>query len=320
MRASDGRATPLAPAAVAGIVLLVVAALLLGTGGAVSLGNAAQFDLWLVGVGVILVLGALLATLLLGDGAPAGLPRGAPSGASPARRAGPMASPAGSADADASARPASGNAGPFPRPRASFSVASSIPAQFDRPLPTPAVGAMGLAPWEEDADAGISLPFSAVPPARGPDRARYGEVGDETPYGPVAYLEQEVDRLREKVRELEQPDPGRWARVESAPSPVARSVATGPRPPEPPSLDGRNGRRSCAGCGHGLPGGATDPLCWGCGRPLCATCYWRTTAGASPHTCPSCYARANGAAVSGGRATPAEVSRSAGAAAATPPR
>ncbi|MCI4329951.1 MAG: hypothetical protein L3J80_03680, partial [Thermoplasmata archaeon] len=63
-------------------------------------------------------------------------------------------------------------------------------------------------------------------------------------------------------------------------------------------------RRECTGCGAGLPGGATDPLCWGCGRPLCSTCYWRAKEGPSAHTCPACFAKAGTMSLSGGRASP----------------
>jgi hypothetical protein len=320
MRLSDPRGTPLAPTAVAGIVLLVVGTILLLTGGAVSLANPAQVDLWVIGVGVLLLLGALLAALLGIGVAETEVVR---TPATEVEAPAPEREVVDSRFAtEAAPAPATIPGVPFAeaRPRAEFSVASSIPAQFDHPLRAPTTVATGPAPWEEGVEPGISLPFSAVALNEGAVRSRYGDVGDESLYPPAAFLEQEVERLREKVRILEQPDPGPWGRVEPDPPPTARSVAAGPRPPEPPSLDGRNARRACAGCGNGLPGGATDPLCWGCGRPLCATCYWRTKEGSAPHTCPSCYARANGSTPADGRPPSSPLSRSSGAAAATPRR
>jgi hypothetical protein len=317
----DRRVAPLAPAALAGLVLLVEGVALLLTGGAVSLGSPAQVDLWFVGVGLIVLLGALLATLAgIGD-APVEAPDPIVSRARLRSPTAPSDSLTGVFDPSPGAVPSRSPLARAARP--AFTVASSIPAQFDGPARASGVSPGRSAQWDEGTAPAISLPFSAVGPADGPVLGRgYAEVDTDSSPGPMVYLAQEVERLRERVRELEAPDPGRWGGLAATGSPPATTRPSGPRPPEPPSLDGRTAGRLCAGCGSGLPGGATDPLCWGCGRPLCATCYWRTKEGAAAHTCPACFARTGGTATSGGRAPPIASGPSSRTVApsATPPR
>ncbi|MCI4331262.1 MAG: hypothetical protein L3K19_05390 [Thermoplasmata archaeon] len=81
------------------------------------------------------------------------------------------------------------------------------------------------------------------------------------------------------------------------------------RVPAPPSSTSPSlaGRRSCVSCGTGLTGATTDPLCVGCGRPLCSSCYWRNASGTSAHRCPTCLTAVNqtsGESRSGGRSAP----------------
>lgn len=321
MRPIDRRATPLAPAALAGLVLLVEGVALLATGGAVSLGTPAQVDLWFVGIGLIVLLGALLATLAGIGEAPAETP--VPTVSRARNRSTPGLSASATRVSDPTSGPAPSRSPLSRAPRPAFSVASSIPAQFDGAARASGVPSGRAAAWDEGTGPGISLPFSAVGRVEGPVLGRgYAEVDPDSSPGPMVYLAQEVERLRERVRELEAPDPDRGSWLSAISPPPATTRPTGPRPPEPPSLDGRTAGRLCAGCGSGLPGGTTDPLCWGCGRPLCATCYWRTKEGGSAHTCPACFARTGGTSTSGGRAPPMATgpATSKVTASATPPR
>jgi hypothetical protein len=77
---------------------------------------------------------------------------------------------------------------------------------------------------------------------------------------------------------------------------------------EPPT--GRSnplaGRRSCAGCASPIADSSALILCWGCGRPLCASCYWSRVPEAALHRCPSCIGRessAGASSISGGRSS-----------------
>jgi hypothetical protein len=75
----------------------------------------------------------------------------------------------------------------------------------------------------------------------------------------------------------------------------ARSGATAtlaqiPQPPARSLMGGANGRR-CTGCDSAIPGDLNVPLCWGCGRVLCTSCYWRNRSGPGLHRCPECAAR-----------------------------
>jgi hypothetical protein len=307
----------LRPAAIGGFLLLVLGAALLATGGGMFLGNPTYVDLWLVGIGLLVLLGAMVGTLLRTP-VPARIPEPVPMAhAAPTSRARPVTparivaptpparpvAPAPTVAAAATmmteeppARPSAPAppADPVSRPL----VASTIAAQYALVDPPPAAwdSAEETPAWDEGEF--VSLPFSA-----GPRLADHGGWTLDTPvpnppYAPLGFLEREVERLRARVRELEAPPPTRWAPPPQPASTNAPANSSSPSEPPRPSFD--RGPRACTGCGSGLPGDATDPLCWGCGRPLCATCYWRTKEGAGAHTCPTCFARTGGAALSGG--------------------
>ncbi len=89
------------------------------------------------------------------------------------------------------------------------------------------------------------------------------------------------------------------ARATSGPSSPLDRVPAPPGPSGMPML----GRRMCVSCGTGLAGATTDPLCAGCGRPLCSACYWRSPSGPAAHRCPTCVTEAT---------HPSEVGRSGG--------
>jgi hypothetical protein len=307
-------ASDLFPVAAAGLALLALGGLLLLIGESVSVGNPSEFDTWLVGVGLVVLLGAMLVVLIRSNPPPAKPPKSAAPTLVHAPAHEVRAAPAPDR-VESEAPPPSSTRVPDPppaltlapidsSPRPSHSGSTSIPAQYEAVrlrLPGPAES---TPPWDDVQSAGVLLPFSAA----GPQAARMLPDLDppEVPLAapPVDDLEREVARLREKVLALQ-----RSERPTSGPAPPSPALVVptaiprrdGPRPPEPPTLSGASARRACVSCGSGLPGGATDPLCWGCGRPLCSTCYWRATEGAAAHTCPSCFAKAGTTSMSGGR-------------------
>ncbi|MGD0257700.1 MAG: hypothetical protein ABSB90_07480 [Thermoplasmata archaeon] len=84
-------------------------------------------------------------------------------------------------------------------------------------------------------------------------------------------------------------------------APVARPVA---RFAEPPALRVRpDTGRVCVNCSTPVGARSAPPLCWGCGRTLCADCYWRHGLTPAAHRCAGCAARGMGrsTAISGGR-------------------
>jgi hypothetical protein len=155
------------------------------------------------------------------------------------------------------------------------------------------------AAWNEIAPPiAAALPFA---PGIQPSRAERpsGESPDERDTAGI--LELELARLRARVRELESPRPSVAPTRTSAPSPVAAA----PRGPEPPAPSNRVAvtHRGCAGCGGALASSQHPPLCWGCGRALCAGCYWRFGPGPGLHRCPECATQApsRSTGISGGR-------------------
>ena len=299
----------LLPAATGGLVLLVLGALTLLAGGSLALGNPASLDLWLLGVGLLVLLGAILLTVVRAPApttrtAPRPIPPGPPArrtspaprkGGQPAAR-GPLA-PAGRTGGVAIAatppRPATRTERPLP-------PSSTIAAQYAALVPPPSAwaAAVDAPPWDEE-DL-VSLPFSAGPRLSGAVGLGLDPPSDGSPFPSVGYLEREVVRLRDRIRELEGQETSRWVPVEPT-IPIRTASPDGTPPTEPPRPVFDGPRRACTGCGSGLLGGATDPLCWGCGRPLCATCYWRTKEGTGAHTCPACFARTAGPGISGAR-------------------
>jgi hypothetical protein len=316
-------ASDIFPVAAAGLALLALGGLLLLIGNGVAVGNPSEFDTWLVGVGLVVLLGAMLIVLIRSNPPPAKPPKRETSVAAPhpaPRTVSPPAAANGPVEPPAETStpgPVAEAALPVATPaveapavelptRAPFAGSTSIPAQYEGVRQSLPDSAPPRIAWEDDAADGVLLPFSAggIESSRGlPHPASAPEMVLAFP--PVDYLEQEVARLREKVHALQRTGPPAAKVVAPAPAPPAMTAAPprtdAPRPPEPPSGAAIGSRRLCVSCGSGLPGGTTDPLCWGCGRPLCSTCYWRATEGAAAHTCPSCFARAGTTSRSGGR-------------------
>jgi len=66
----------------------------------------------------------------------------------------------------------------------------------------------------------------------------------------------------------------------------------GARFPEPPAYQSHPlaPARACANCAQPLVTRLATPRCWGCGRPLCADCFWRHGATPTEHRCAGCAA------------------------------
>jgi hypothetical protein len=305
-------ASDLFPVAAVGVAILALGGLLLLIGAGTSVGDPSEFDTWLVGVGLVLLLGAMLVVLIR-----AGPPATNPNPPNPSST--PSASPAAPAPLPTRTvveTPSPGSSGPTPdapeaapavgppRVPVAFPGSVSIPAQYDAVRREPARSPGSEMAWDESA-TGVSSSFAAAPAQLGASSGPMNGPPAPPPFAPPGLLEREVERLRDRVHELERSG----TRTSSAPAAAPNLGALSPRrdgvrPPEPPSPSAIGSRRLCTGCGAGLPGGTTDPLCWGCGRPLCSTCYWRAKEGAYAHTCPACFARAGTMAVSGGRGPP----------------
>lgn len=288
----------------AGLILLGVAVGLLLVGGAVAIGRPVVFDFWLLGTGLVVLLGAMVAILLRPAARPAA-PRAASAAPRSARAAPPGPAPEAEAPVDLPETPAPfASVGPQEEPEP-LEAPPAAPAALPLPLLTSTIagqdpGAGGVpdpaarAPvdWEDPGVGGAALPFS---PALS---AGAGPVGPVGPSGGDAVLEVEVGRLRERIRELEA---ARLASPPAAPVPLGSRPVPGPLPG---SADPSSARRRCSSCATDLAPSLTGPLCWGCGRPLCSACYWQVQAGSRAHRCPACVGRSASApdtSVSGGR-------------------
>jgi hypothetical protein len=327
-------ASDLFPVAAVGVAILALGGLLLLIGAGTSVGDPSEFDTWLVGVGLVLLLGAML-VVLIRAGPPTTKPSPPPASSSTSSAApeAPASLPTRDAAASSAPSPAAPAAdlpeaaphAPPARSPAVFPGSTSIPAQYEGARRDPPRSPGSEMTWDE-GELGMSLPFAAGskemggapaampgPPVSSPFapagllEQEVGRLREHVHDAPVGYLEREVERLRERVHELERTGPSAPRAPARTTAPSLATVAArrdGPRPPEPPVPSSIGSRRLCTGCGAGLPGGATDPLCWGCGRPLCSTCYWRAKDGSSAHTCPTCFARAGTTSVSGGHGPP----------------
>lgn len=297
--------------------LLTLGAVLLVAGGTWFHQAPESATLWTILAGLFVLIGTMFVLLLTSPPVPA------PIGTAVA-----VETPAPLADLPVAAAPAEpwDEAAPAPQapaappPRVAVSAMASV--ERARPLApidprAPAMAAMGrsvtsipgaylqslqespgrdAAAWAEVAPPiAAALPFSAgLQPRSAAPPWSEEEVEEEAPR-----LELELARLRARVRELESPPPVR------AP-PSRRPSISGPEPPAPP-IPVSVARPHCTSCGSGVDAQSPRLLCWGCGRSLCAACYWRYGPGPAVHRCPDCAARSNlevPLSVSGGRSGP----------------
>ena len=308
-----------------GVLLLLFGYFLFLGGGVLLTSQPQTLGLWGLLIGMLIILGGILAALLAvptarpapvrsplpddedeeEEGPPTPLdlpdPDELEAPAAPARAprtpmvpisAGPAVQRAASLAAQVSPSPA--------RPRVTVD-ASSIPATY--------LQAIGTVPLTKEEWAEVAPPFAAALPfSPGIRRATTGRPWDEDDPSPSAdesALEAEVSRLRARVRELE---PLHSVSISGATVTPRLSVpATAPglaEPPAPPA-GGAARPKGCAGCGTGLSASGPVHLCWGCGRTICPSCYWRFGPGPGLHRCPDCAQRASAPSpsISGGRAT-----------------
>jgi hypothetical protein len=270
-------APPLRPAAAAGGALLVVGAVALLAGRIAWSGNPGSLEDLLVGIGLVLLVAALGATVWLDRFPP-----------SPAT---PVANPTNTEVAPEVTNPGA--------PARVAGPGSSIPAAYIAALYPPSAPEVGsYADFPEPIAA--ALPFAAMPrPA-----PRDGIPANAEDAG--LSLDVELARLRARVQELETDRDGGsvapWYAARSGASwSVAPMLATGGTSTRGLSVGGS----ACAGCGTSVPAQAPDSLCGGCGRPLCASCGGPPGPSEGLRRCPECRASEsrNGAvSISGGRA------------------
>ena len=321
------------PVVTLGFLLLVAGLALLLAGDAFLSSDAASRSLWTALVGICLLLAGMVYLLLR-------TPAPVPASTERLRRASPAPTPAAEAPratapspevavpaaAPVEPAPSAPPSPPAPTPvlapvvsaepsvRRAVALAAELPdaapagARSSYPTSIPAAYLQALSTtqsgpevWSEVAPPiAAALPFS-------PGIRRSGDPTppwDESSEGSereAPRVELELARLRARVRELEVP-----ARV-AAPAPVSARL-TGIPPPakEPPTPPSRSasGPRGCVACGSGLSATGPSHLCWGCGRPLCSTCYWRFGPGPGLHRCTDCLSRAPAPeSISGGRLT-----------------
>jgi hypothetical protein len=331
----------MAPVLTVGIAMLVAGLALLLAGDAFFAGDPAERSLWTALVGILLILAALVYLALPSPQperrtAPRTVPQAVPRAAPPASIASPApepaevpvvapvaAAPAPSeppvAEPPAPAAPAllptplvsaapsvqraaalaaEGPDVPSGAPRSS--IATSIPAAYLQALATDRSSA--------DAWAEVAPPIAAALPfspgiRRSSDPAPPWDESSDGSEHEAPRLELELARLRARVRELEIPTRASASALTFPRPPGAPTSAK--EPPKPP-VTVAAGPKGCVACGTGLSATRPPHLCWGCGRTLCSTCYWRFGPGPGLHRCPECMSRApsGSESISGGRVSP----------------
>ncbi len=211
---------------------------------------------------------------------------------------------------------------PAPAPPPVWLGVESSPSPADAPEPPPAAPAPDPAsepavPERPVFELPPSLPF--IPAAAGKSGGRRLGGGSlaESLSGIVPpsseQIATEVDRLRVEYDGWSDPIlvPGLSVvrPVDLAPS--ARGLVT--RVPEPPAGFGSaSGAGRCGSCGDPIRSGPSGHYrCWGCGREMCLSCFWKNGPGPDLHRCSACLAAAPTVplSVSGGRIVPRSPTR-----------
>ncbi|MCI4349696.1 MAG: hypothetical protein L3J93_05720 [Thermoplasmata archaeon] len=283
------RRRPDIPVAAAGLTLVSIALVLLALGGIAAAGDPYAFDLWMLAVGLYVLAGAIL---YLGP-------------SSVRNRAAPRTTPAGASLAEA---PALSDAPPI----AASPTAPAVPDLPDLPdLPTPspfapsntiagqyAEVARAVAsrrsltrrsnPNRSPEDESIASGYSYATNDRGEAIAASGNGTIDEPIAPEpsSPLEQELERLRYRVAELE----GRVPPAEIYDLPDV-SAFSGELPGAGPSV--------CVECGTVLVGGPGETRCPRCQRPMCGPCSLKVEIGPRAHMCADCRRALEAAAMAG---------------------
>jgi hypothetical protein len=324
-----------APVLTAGLLMLVAGLALLLAGDAFLPADPAARSLWTALIGILLILGALAFELLAPiqpTPAPARLPasrparprvpppaRGVPvpvrsAPASPAPEP-PVAEPAAVPISVPVVVPAPIAMSAAPSVQRAVAMAAEAPdtmsggSRSSGPTSIPAAYLQALSSDRPSADAWseVAPPIAAALPfspgiRRSSDPSPPWDESSDASEREAPRLELELARLRARVRELELPPRSSALSVTYPRRSVGASAAK--EPPKPP-VTAAAGPKGCAACGSGLAAAGPTHLCWGCGRTLCSTCYWRFGPGPGLHRCPECMSRApaGSEAISGGRVT-----------------
>lgn len=289
---------PLVPAEVAGLVLVLLAALILG-GGVASSSGSARVGVWVLVAGLFLLLGAALATVLIGGSSRR------TDVSLPLVRVPPESVPGASWEDDlpekALTRRGLEAALPTGEPRIGPArpISSSIPGAYLSALDSTPGGPP--LPLEESPPIAAALPLAAMP------RAPVFRPGHVEEAESAAVLEVELARLRARLLEIEGPAGTRTSVGPRLDVSGGSRTAVGP----PMGLEGRPGvtppnatPRDCADCGRVVGPGPNSSLCSSCGRLLCVDCAPRAGTAGGLLYCPRCAGRREAPTVSGGRAGP----------------
>jgi hypothetical protein len=281
---------PLVPAEVAGLVLVVLAAALLAGGlgpGAAVVPTGA----WVFVTGLVVLLGAALATVLIGSSLAPGPMPSALQSRRPAETLGSpsVVSPEGPAEELRTSAPRRGLLTP-PRP-----ISTSIPGAYLAAVDAPATE---FPAWEPSPPIAAALPLAALPRAPGP---REGPAEESS-----VVLEVELARLRARLLEIEGETGRRPLVARLDVSGGSRTIPTGPStaPGERPGPGWSVPRGSCAACGRTVASIPAPALCVSCGRVLCAECAGHGAGSNGLLHCPDCASGRAPSTISGGRAAP----------------
>jgi hypothetical protein len=312
------------PVLVAGLLLLLTGIVLLLVGDAFFATDAASRSLWSALIGILVLLGGMLYLLVrVPEPAPSPVPRPLVSNAAfeapaPVVAAEPAISDVEPSPAPAPARfipptVASLSAAPSVRRAVAMAAESTEPgpstARSSFPTSIPGAYLQALANRESGPDLWneVAPPIAAALPfspgiGRPMDTSAPWDESSESSERNAPRLELELARLRARVRELEVPP--RTVAPSILPPRTPGLPMPAKEPPTPPT-GASVGARGCVGCGSGIAAKGPSHLCWGCGRTLCSTCYWRYGPGPGLHRCPDCLARAptGTESISGGRLT-----------------
>jgi hypothetical protein len=166
---------------------------------------------------------------------------------------------------------------------AAEAVRRSQRANDDYPPPVhPMSGSIAFAPViQSGSRSPPPIPDAAVRPGMDP--------GGTFPSGPASPRRPE-STVEDPPLTVPPPPPTRAILSTARSGATAATLAQVPQPPDRALWSAASNRR-CTSCDTAIAADLNVPLCWGCGRVLCTSCYWRNGSGHSAHRCPECTAR-----------------------------
>ncbi|MCI4350373.1 MAG: hypothetical protein L3K15_02520 [Thermoplasmata archaeon] len=170
---------------------------------------------------------------------------------------------------------------------AAEAVRRSARANDEYPPPVhPMSGSIAFAPViQSSSRAPAPLPEAVVGPGI--------EPGSPFSGGPASPRRTESP-LDDPPLSVPPPPPTRAILSSARSGAVAATLAQVPQAPDRARWNAASNRR-CTSCDTAIAADLNVPLCWGCGRVLCTSCYWRNGSGVAAHRCPECAARAGSA-------------------------